>query len=756
MASTNPWHMPNFAGYRTLFRLLGTLKQPIKIPDSVEIQRLEEPVEISWNTEAVPTIRAHNMRDAIRTQGYIHGRMRGFQMDFLRRMPAGELAEIMGPGALSNDIFMRRLNLKSWALASMKTTSKPVIALLQAYADGVNQAFLQGPTAPEYRFLKTHPRPWTMEDSLTITYTLAWQLNSIWTQKWAFDQVGRDAAANTWLFSEIADTPDITIIPGTGLPRRGWGSGGQGLGSNNWVVSGALTENGLPLLANDPHLMPLLPSIWFEMAVQGGPLDVVGASLPGSPGIIIGQNRRIAWGVTNVNPDCQDLFRIHMDDNTHYSLDGQRQELFVRPEILRVRGRADQQLICEDSHAGPIIHRESDGSRIALQWTGLSPLTLLDAVIDLNLAQDWETFNQALAGWTVPAQNFVYADIDGHIGYLLAGKIPIHTIGPILGCGDGNTRATLWTSAISAHEMPHLFDPECGYIVTANNAPIGRDFLPLIVSHDSLGYRAARIASQLHKSIPHTLKTFSRIQQDDYSDPLYRLSQRLLEEPDIPTPWRPYLEHFDGHAGIETVAPTLCYLWAMQAVPVSTLHVLNRPFFPTVQAEVPGTHPFPENFWGLMGERLIPMILAEFHHLDHRAAFTAATNRGKQAFGPRYSDWTWGRAHHTILFHPFIAVGPTKAVFGRQPVPTPGDYFSPRQAAFAVDPDLPWPRPVLFMPSYRQVLVPGHPELSRCIHLTGQSGHPLDLHYDDLITPYFDGQLLAIGNSIHITEAQPH
>ncbi len=755
MASTVPRRWGSFALYRTVFRLLGLLPAPIELPVDIHLDRLDSPVEITWNEGRVPNIRAQTLTDAVCAEGYIHGHFRAFQMDVFRRMPAGELAELLGPAALPNDRFMRRLHLRYWARQSQEQLPLATRAILNAYVDGVNQAFEKSPLAPEYRFLKTTPRPWTVEDTLTLVYTLAWQLNSIWTHKWAFDQLGHDQGAMHWLFADIPGAPDITILPGTGSVPGGWGKGTQGIGSNNWVVGGTRTESGLPLLANDPHLMPLLPSIWFQVAIQGGPLDVVGASLPGSPAIIIGQNQSIAWGVTNVNPDCQDLYRIRMDDETHYRLDGERSELDIKTELIGIRGGQDIPLVVEDSHAGPIIHREPDGSRIALDWTGLAPVTLVDSLIQLNLAKDWNTFNQALLGWQVPSQNFVYADVQGHIGYVLAGQIPTRSSGPVYGCADGNTRQTLWTGTIPWDKMPRLFDPDSQFIVTANNAPAGQDYEPKILSGNSLGYRAERIKNLLQATDRHTPKSFARIQIDTYSSPLQRLSKRLLHEPELPKDWRCHLEHFDGFAAKDSVAPTLLYLWSMHAVPQPVQEELARPFFFDVAPKSPGDHPFPENFWGLMGERLIPMVLDRFAELDHSRAFQLAQNLGEKAFGPNVSRWSWGAAHQTALFHPFMAMGPTKAVFGHRPIPTSGDYFTPMQAAFAVDPALPWSRPVLFTPSYRQILVPGDPKAGLFMQMTGQSGHPLDPNYDNFVAPYFAGEFLSRAIQDRVTTMSP-
>ena len=747
MAQSANWRLPGYPLNRWLFGLMGLMKPESQMPASLDLAGLEGPAEIAWDTYHVPSIKAASLLDAIRVQGYVHGRMRGFQMDFLRRMPAGELAELLGPEVLPYDTFMRRLNLRRWAEAAVDNLNPDAQAVLQAYTDGVNQAWRNGDKAPEYRFLKAEPRPWMPVDTSLLTYFLSWELNGIWGYKWAYDRFHDDPVLYEWLFAAIAGSPSTTIIPDTGTPVP---FGGLGIGSNNWVVSGDRTQDGKPLLANDPHLMAQLPSIWFQIAIEGGPLNVQGVSLPGAPGIIIGQNPSIAWGVTNVDPDCQDLYRIRMENDTHYRLDDSLETLSVRDEVLKVRGQADIHLMCEESHAGPVIHQEEDGSRIALDWVGLRPSTTINALLGINQAHDWDTFVAALSEWTIPAQNFVYADREGHIGYVLGGLVPDRRLDAGAGCLDGNSRQSLSPKTVPWEEMPRVFDPPNGYIVTANNAVMGQE-KRRFRSRDSLGYRAARITELVEATARHTPDSFAAIQSDIYSAPLATLSQRLLQESGLPPAWREILSAFDGQAKDSSPAPTLLYLWAMAAVPDTVHEMLSQPFFFDVAPATPGSHPFPENFWGLMGERLLPLLLARYDRLDKARAFREAEAKGRATWGGEPSTWAWGRAHRTELFHPFIQVKTVRPVFGRQALPTSGDYYTPRQAAFPVDPDLAWPRTVSYLPSYRQILKPGHMRESQFMHLTGQSGHPLSAHYDDLVAPYLRGETFPFGQPVLIT-----
>ncbi len=738
------FRLPGFRRTGRLFRWLGVLKSPPRMAREVIVEQgLTQPVEVGWDMVGVPHIQAATMRDALFAQGYLHGRERAFQMDLSRRLPAGRLAELLGESALPYDRFMRRLNLSHWAKEAPDTWSESTRQYAQSYVNGVNLAFAQTPLPPEHRFLKQPLLPWSLDDSNLLVYQLAWTLNTIWTAKWGYDQVQELAEIQEWLFGSLPDAPNLTIIPGTGQPFA-WGS--IGVGSNNWVVDGAHTKDGTPLLANDPHLMPQLPSIWYEMFVEGGSLAAFGVSLPGAPGIVIGQNRDIAWGVTNVDPDVQDLYRIRMNlDGVSYARDDQTGELTVRQEVLKVRGKPDQILTCYDSHVGPIIHQEQDGTKIALAWTGFQPLPIMQAIMGLNQAHDWETFVSALAKWWVPAQNFVYADRNGHIGYLCAGQIPTRNQGPYLGCADGNTRATEWTGTLDWSQMPRLFDPPQGYAISANNPVVGQTSDPYLFGRYSLGYRAARIESLIQAEALHDRDSFAKIQADVYSDPLYRIGQKLLQWGDLPDEWRNLIKSFDGQVTAESSVPTMLYLFMVSALPDSLKKVLDRPFFHDVEPSLPGTHPFPERFWGLLGERIGPLVLDRWDQIDLGRAIEEATKSGIMVLGPEMSQWTWGKAHQAEVFHPFIQVKLLKPLFGRRSLPMSGDLYTPQQAAFALDPQLPWPRMVAFMPSYRQIMAPAHPSDSVAVHLTGQSGHPLSPHYDNLLIPYLTGQYYAIG-----------
>ncbi|SMC04167.1 penicillin amidase [Sulfobacillus thermosulfidooxidans DSM 9293] len=743
-SSLYPFSLKGFRRASHLFRWLGMVKPVQNLPQEIFTDHLDGPVEVVRDDVGVPHIQASSMKDALFVQGFIHGRERAFQMDLSRRLPLGQLAELLGPKALDYDRFMRKLNVKHWAKEASSTWSDNTKEYVQAYVDGVNYALRSQPLPPEYRFLKMDLREWTIEDTNAIIYQLAWSLNTIWHSKWVYDQLQseRDEDVREWLFGMLnLITP--TIVPDSGT-YDAWGT--IGVGSNNWVVDGAHSETGSPLLANDPHLMPQLPSIWYEMFIEGGALHVFGASLPGAPGIIIGQNQHIAWGMTNIDPDVQDLYRIHLDeDHHHYHVDETVHEIVKRQEVIHIRGQIDEIVECLDTIWGPVIYSESETEHIAMAWTGFQPLPMVQAVLRINRAHDWETFNTALAEWWVPAQNFVYADRAGHIGYIAAGRVPTRENAPWRGVVDGNTLKYRWSGWVEWTEMPRIFDPARGYIVTANNPVVGDKAPVRLFGRYSLGARAKRIQELIEQVPKHSKETFKAIQLDIYSEPLDQLAKKLLDIDNLPEQWRHVLEEFDGMTSVDSPAPTLLYLFAVACVPPAIRERLDTAFFPGNTPGIPGTHPFPETLWTLMGERLIPAVLSHWQNIDVSRAINETTEQLHRHFGATPQQWAWGRAHKARLFHPFADVKILAPLFARQLLPMPGDLYSPLQSAFALDPHLPWPRTVAFMPSYREILDVASPVESIGVHLTGQSGHPLSSHYDNLIVPYLLGQYFPIG-----------
>lgn len=549
---------------------------PVASPYTLQLAGLNANVTVRRDGRGIPYIEAATEDDLYFAQGYVTASDRLWQMDLLRRTARGELAEIFGTLALGED---KRRRLYGFARVSEETAAQiPADArrVLDAYARGVNAYIATHDDKPdgkplprEFIILGYRPRAWTAADTLVVGKIFA----EVLTRSWQSDiqraaladltperrselirddspldvlMVGTDANApqvkskTSRAMQNIFDNADerartlAALAEIEALQRRTFARVGLDLeefaASNNWVVSGKRTASGKPLLANDPHLSASAPSIWYmtHLALTTGarPLRVSGVTAPGVPGIIIGHNAEIAWGVTNFGPDVQDIFLETFDpqDPTRYRTPTGWEKVNVRREEIKVRqGITDASTKSEffevtTTRHGPIVF-ESAGKRYALRWTALeaSAEAELPAFYDLNRAKDWREFQASLSRYAGPTQNFIYADRTGNIGYYAAGRIPIRRDRGGSLPYDGTRTDGDVTGFIPFAELPHTFNPPSGIIVTANNRLVGRDYKHFIGDEWAAPYRARRIHDLLQATPKHTTDTFRRILGDTHT-----------------------------------------------------------------------------------------------------------------------------------------------------------------------------------------------------------------------------------------------
>ena len=552
---------------------------------------LDDTVEILRDEWGIPHIYARNRHDLFFAQGYTQAQDRWWQMEFWRYTGSGRIEELVGKNEdlLDVDVFLRAVGWRRVAEQEARSYDEDSMRYLQAFADGVNAYIMKrdpdelalaysvlGLTSVDIKI-----DPWTPTDSLVFAKLMAWDLgpkeNQEEPRSALYEVLGQEMADQLmtppWPFgkkptivqpedlpiaaateSSEFDSPASAIPVDTPLSRIPWPNGlgfgpGRGLGSNNWAVSGSMTRSGAPLLANDPHLGIQMPSIWYESCLHcqpaGGecPMDVTGFALAAAPAVIIGHNNSIAWGLTNVGPDVFDLYRIRVSpaNPLQYEWNGEWRDMMVHLETIYFGDGAQPITIqVRETHLGPIINdnqRDEETGEImgfnnedpvALRWTALDPGTILQAVAGFNEATNWEEFRSALRYWDVPGQNFVYADVEGNIGYQTTGRIPIrvqnHTgLVPVPGWTDEFE----WQGFIPFDNLPRVLNPERGYVATANQAvaPLayydqlaqelgeGRNY---VVSHEwNYGYRGQRIVEMLEDMAPHTIASFQAIQGDN-------------------------------------------------------------------------------------------------------------------------------------------------------------------------------------------------------------------------------------------------
>jgi len=537
---------------------------------TVQLQGLRAAVIVRRDERGIPYIEATNDEDLYFAQGYITASDRLWQMDLQRRTVRGQLSEIFGNAVLAQDKLHRRFGFGKMideAAAHLDPGFAPAVL---AYTKGVN-AFISSLTdqtmPPEFRVLQYKPAEWATGDSLAVGALMAEYLSNTWQL-----DVMRESLASLPKEKRDALLPDTSpldvLVVGSDRVRRAASAPGSSqsvkerltspppqileqlselmkterqsfelLGisprsletlqaSNNWVVSGKHTASGKPLLANDPHIPASAPNVWYQTQLIAPGIHVAGVTFPGLPGIVIGHNERIAWGVTNLGPDVQDLYieKFDKDNPTKYQTPSGLRDAEVRHEQINVRKNPIDPKSIEaqtfdvvSTRHGPII-LEKENTRYALRWTMLDPITLeTPGIFALNRARSWKEFTAALSTYNGPTQNFVYADVDGHIGYYGAGRIPIRKDGDGSLPYDGATDDGEWTGLIPFDKLPHVYDPPSGIIVTANQRVVGSDY-PFFVSHVwASPYRARRIFNLLSAKPKLTIDDFRSIQGDVYS-----------------------------------------------------------------------------------------------------------------------------------------------------------------------------------------------------------------------------------------------
>jgi penicillin amidase len=739
-----------------------------EVDGRLAVPGLQAAVEIVRVEPGVPHIYVRNAHDLFFAQGYVHAQDRLWQMEFNRIVGQGRLASLFGEGALEIDRIMHVLGLVQAAERDWQVLSPATRASLTAYADGVN-AYLKthrGRLPIEFTLLGVEPRPWRPVDSLTWGKMMALNLS----QNHPFEilrahliaKLGEPVARR--LMAPYPATGPVIVPPGVHayadfpapreprgrlalLPGLSMISGiGQAWGSNGWVVAGSRTASGRPLLANDTHLGLQLPSVWYQVGLHGGGYDAAGFSFPGMPFIIIGHNPRIAWGITNLCADVQDLYVEKLDDPRHprrYQFQGQWRDLVLRREEIAVKGKPPVVLQVAETLHGPIINdaiSELKGSPpTALRWPAFAGTHLVDSLAALNLATDWASFHRALAGWDTPSVNFVYADVDGHIAYQSTGRIPIRAAGhqglvPVPGW-DGRSE---WRGFIPYEEMPKSVDPPAGFIVTANNKVVGDDY-PYFIAYDMADpYRAQRITELLAAGRRFTPAGLRAIQAETAGLPVAAL--------------RPYLLAVPPAGEREKKALDEVRRWNLRYEPGSAGASVYEVWYWQLLAETLGDELGPEVLteYRTIGLSQAPSVIdlmkrpddplfddrrtPAVEHRDDivRRSLTKAVAWLAKRYGDDPAGWTYGRIHSVTFVHAPLGqsgIAPLERLFNSATLPARGNAFT----VDAATPDFTKPFAVVFGTSQRMIVDFSDLEASTWVNSTGQNGQLWNRHREDQI-----------------------
>jgi penicillin amidase len=557
------------------------------------------------------------------------------------------------------------------------------------------------------------------------------------------------------IVAEAVHEASLAAIPEAAFDLNVLGFG-EGLGSNNWVISGERTESGKPILADDTHLGIQMPSIWYEVGLHCEPIgpecpyNVVGFSFASSPGIIIGHNDHIAWGVTNLGPDVQDFFieKINPEDPNQYEFKGRWEDMEIIREEITVAGQDDPEVVnVRITRHGPIINDVIGGVEeewsygwqpLAFSWTALQPGTLVKSILMINTASNWEEFRAALSYWNVPSQNFVYADVEGNIGYQAPGRIPIRAAGDGTMPVPGWTGAYEWVDYIPFDALPRAFNPAEGYIVTANNAVVGTDY-PYFISADwTEGYRARRIVEMIEADESITVEDVMTMHGDNvvvYAQDILPFLLQLPTTDPKQAQALDYLRDWDFTAERESV-PAVIFeslrIHLVDRVYGDELgEQLLRRLRSNLSVALSRMLPEPETPW--FDDVTTPEVESRDEIL--LLALGDTVDELSETLGEDMSSWKWGDLHTATFRNQSLGnsgIGIIEAIFNRGPVAVDGTGGAVNATSYSMSD----PYTVIAVPSQRQIVDLEYFEQSLTMHTTGQSGHPFHRHYDDMIDPW--------------------
>ena len=747
----------------TLWHRLARRPLP-KVKGTIELPGLEAEVRVRRDRWGVPHVEAERRRDLYFAEGFCHGQDRLWQMDFYRRAVRGRIAEMAGEEGVPVDRLMRTLGIRRVAEREEAALDPELRALLERFCEGVNAAAAQARTMPfEMKLLRLQWEPWRPVDVLSLGKLLAFGLSTNWERELLRADMVRELGpeltarldptypVDNPVVSQDAWSGDgLAIVEQIDAVRRSMGLAAEASGSNNWAVSGARSATGSPLIAGDPHLPPSMPGIWYEIELRQGERFVRGASLPGMPGIYMGQNNDVCWTFTNVMADVQDLFIERIEGDAYLFEDEWLPLRTVREEIV-VKGRGEPELLdVRVTHHGPIVNEAlgaDEGEPLALAWQTLEEPTAFAGMFEMLEIGSGPELVTKLEGHTSPASNLIWADRQGSIGYKLIGRLPRRRGG----CPDlpkpGWSGEFEWDGTVPYAELPETVDPESGFLVTANNRIVGDSYPHHITSEWLDGFRAKRIEQLLGEKEVHDLDSFEEMQTDVLSLPGLEAARRLGRLHPRGQRERAAIERllsWDGRLDPDTVAGTIYQAFLLRLgrevarCAIGDRDLCERWLDRADNGFTPHTtspwrwHSHLMRLWEEADETLIGRPWEELV----LEALAGALDDLEERFGPDHDGWRWGKVHEMEFPHPLGDANPVLRRLLNRRLRTGGAQETVSQIAY--DPNDPYR--AVWAPSWRMVADPTDPDRSRWQMFTGQSGHPASPHYDDLQADWLEGR----------------
>jgi penicillin G amidase len=729
---------------------------------NVHMKGLTNEVIILRDSFAIPHIYAENELDLYRAVGFAMAQDRLWQMDLLRRVTQGRLSEIMGKEQIETDLLMWALRIQEKSERVLAQSSPQILSALEAFADGVNYYIENYKLPPEFRILRYKPEAWQPVHSVNLVGYMSWDLTSGWRTEMVLYQLSREITSRQ-LQSFLPQVgvhrsfvyPDFSLynIPSVTVLSAGENLQQLGIqvfeGSNNWAVSGNRSKTGIPLLANDMHLGLFAPGIWYQMHhVVNGSLNVTGLVLPGQPFVIAGHNDSIAWGMTNVTVDDLDFYAETLsNDSTQYLLDGQWRDLLVKEELIHT-GKGDTvREKLKFTHRGPLVNRFRNETETALsiRWMGNETSNELRAVYLLNRASNWENFRDAVSSFRSVSQNIVYADVAGNIGLQTSAGVPLRR-GSGIEIYPGDTSLYDWTGFVPFEELPYEFNPERGYVSSANNRTAPEAYPYLIGTWYALPDRIDCIREMLEEKELYGRDDFMQMHND------YKSKKAELFTPSFINALNSHAGWNDQQINALNLLEVWDYILHRESSAASVFEILYR----RVAENLVKDDLSPEMFQLLMGERILVENLMinilnanDKEWADDRStpeneswidivvrAFVETVTELTEKLGIEPEDWHWGKIHTFTISHPLGVVNILDKAFhlNRGPFGVPGSYHTVTPYSYSYN-NL---YKVNHGASHRHVFDLSDWNASKTVIPTGTSGIPASEHYLDQTGMYLD------------------
>ena len=717
---------------------------------------LEREVRVTRDAHGIPTVVAQNEHDADFVIGFLHAQDRLFAMDMMRRYGAGRLAELFGARFVALDRGTRMLGLYRAAERQYAGLAAPTRAALDAYAAGVNAFIATRRQAwpPEYYLLRAAPEAWRPADSLVWAKIMDLQLTGNYRGEMLRARLLRhlSPADLAVLYPAYPKDAPVTLEKARAAYRdvpldklaAALPPGGPQAASNNWVLSGARTENHKALLANDPHLDFSAPGVWYLVRIETPELKAAGVTAPGNPFLIIGHNEHIAWGFTTTGSDVEDLYVERPDpaDRARYLTPDGSAPFATRQEFIGVHDADPITLTVRETRHGPVISDLAGdaGQVLALKttWLGANDRTP-QALWEMERARDWVEFKNALRNWTAPQQNILYADVDGNIGFIAPARIPIRAAGDGWLPSPGWAGDHEWIGNVPFDALPSAYNPPGGRLVTANNQ-IVPDSYPYFLTRDwELPYRAERIDALLDATPVQSPDASAAIQADDLSLAAERLLPLMLgfaPANDLARAAAERLRNWNHRMDRDHAEPLIFVAW---------LRALTRTLLE------PKLGPDFRDFWALRPE-MLRGILTEHEDWCGKdgcaVALAASLDRAlddlRQRYGADMNQWRWGEAHAAKFISNFWANVPVLNRWTALSIPTDGGEDTVNAAEMNVSDDAD-PFRDRHGPVLRMIVDLAHPEAARFMIAPGESGNPLSPHWSDLLLPWRNVGYVTMG-----------